>query len=74
MRQHLQFLWQRPVLGAALVALLQTTVVVLLLGVVRGRPVTEWLSWVAYGVAFFVVDVVSLRRERRRLAAAEASR
>jgi hypothetical protein len=72
-RPDLRFLWQRPVLGAALIAVLQTGVLDLVLGLVLNREFLGWFGWTVYGLGFFILNVVALTRERRRQRRSKAS-
>ncbi len=73
MRPDLRFLWERPVLGAALIAVLQTGFLDLALGLVLNRGYLGWFGWIVYGVGFFILNLIALTRERRRRRRSEAS-
>jgi hypothetical protein len=72
-RPDLRFLWECPVLGAALIAVLQTGFLDLLLGLVLNRGFLGWFGWIVHGVGFFIVNIVALTRERRRRRRSEPS-
>ncbi len=74
MRPGLRFLWERPVLGAALIAVVQTGFLNLLLGFVLNRGFFGWFGLSVYGVGFFILNIVALTRERRRRPRSEVSR
>lgn len=73
MRPDLRFLWERPVLGAALIAVLQTGFLDLALGLVLNRGHLGSFGWIVYGVGFFILNLIALTRERRRRRRSEAS-
>jgi hypothetical protein len=64
-RPDLRVLWERPLLGAALIAVLQDGLLHLFQRLVLDRDY-GWFGLIVSGVGFYILNVVALTRERRR--------
>ena len=69
----LRLLWERPLVGAALIAALQSGLLYLFRRYVLDRESVVWLELIVPLVAFYIVNVVALTRERRRRGRTDAS-
>jgi len=62
----LRFLRERPVLGAALIAVLQTGILDLVVGLLLYGRFLNWSGLIFFALVFFIGNAVMLTRERRR--------